>query len=151
MTHKQLRRPQPQQEFSYYDNDNTHGKLVGNAQRTAKGQRLQPAPGERWAQEERKRDERLRARERGASVNSGASYDANRRAKQSRKHETLPPRGVNRRARARPRANADEREIYIGQLPALSHMLIVLKRGENEMQRNEWAAQNVRNKMETGT
>lgn len=27
-------------------------------------------------------------------------------------------------------------------------MLIVLKRGEIEMQRNEWTAQNVRNKME---
>lgn len=94
MTHKQLRRPQPQQEFSYYDNDNTHGKLVGNAQRTAKGQRLQPAPGERWAQKERKRDERLRARERGASVNSGASYDANGRAKQSRKHELCHQGGL---------------------------------------------------------
>lgn len=151
MTHKQLQRPQPQQEFSYYDNDNTHGKLVGNAQRMAKGQRLQPAPGERCAQREWERETRTESE----SARRQRQQRRQLRCEWASKAEFKTWNSATKGGKTTARTNADEREIYIGQLPVLSqastHMLIVLKRRENEMQRNEWATQNVRNKMETGT
>lgn len=157
-----------------------HTRQIGwqrAAQRTAKGQRLQSVTANdvRTEREKEKRvpeakrvsisergRERLHASERGASFISGASYDANGRAKQSSKHDTHihthshTPRGVKRQS-STDQSECCESKIYIEQLPTLTqshiyrHMLIVLKRGENEMQRNEWVAQNVRNKMETGT
>lgn len=73
---------------------------------------------------------------------------------QNKAHTGHTPRGVNRQQRAE-RVRVREQNLHRAAAATHKHthmhMLIVLKRGENEMQRNEWAAQNVRNKMEAGT
>lgn len=140
----------------------THGQRTTTAVSDSKRESQRQRESFNFTENERESEAIKRARERAARVwNSGASYDANGRAKQSSKQGTHRPyaEGGKSPAEGRERESEWESKIYIGQLPTLTHtnthtpmqMLIVLKRGENEMQRNEWAAQNVRNKMEAGT
>lgn len=149
-----------------------HTRQIGwqrAAQRTAKGQRLQSVTAngrvrgkERVSISPRMRERARQSREQESAApvwNSGASYDANGRAKQSSKQGTHRPYAEGGKSAAEGRERVRVREQNLHRAAANTHthihthmqMLIVLKRGENEMQRNEWAAQNVRNKMEAGT
>lgn len=138
----------------------THGQRTTTAVSDSERESQRQRESFNFTENERESEAIKRARERGARVwNSGASYDANGRAKQSSKQGTHRPYAEGGKSAAEGRERVRVREQNLHRAAANTHthihthmqMLIVLKRGENEMQRNEWAAQNVRNKMEAGT
>lgn len=119
------------EQFSYYDNDNTHGKLVGNAQRNARPKDNDCSQWQQTGESEAKREfqfhrerEQSREQESAAPEFETAAPATMRMGEQSRvqnkAHTGHTPRGVNRQQRAE-RETEWESKIYIGQLPTLTH------------------------------
>lgn len=120
----------PQQQFSYYDNDNTHGEI--GWQRAAHGQRTTTAGQSndseicenlyRESERERERDSKRVSSESTAPEFSTAAPATMRMCKQSRAQNNEGGKTPARESRHKER----EREIYIGQLPTLTHTFALL-------------------------
>lgn len=103
----------------------THGQRTTTAVTDSERESQRQRESFNFTENERESEAIKRARERGASVwNSGASYDANGRAKQSSKQGTHRPyaEGGKSAAEGRERESEWESKIYIGQLPTLTHI-----------------------------